>query len=130
MFMLDIKRMISKEKAMKARLNDDGMFNKARAWLLNDYAINEKFLTGEKHDGISFVLHNGMAAKPLVADRCRFYESIHLSQAMHSAGKVEKTIDFETKKHKEQKAQEKKAQKQKAQAIGVSICCNQKIKAS
>ena len=100
------------------------MIGQAKVLLLSDYVIDEKNLKGEQHDGFSFVFH-GMAAKPPVVDRCRFCGSIHLSKAIHSAGKVEKTIDFETKKHKEQKAQ-----KQKAQAIGVSICCNQKIKAS
>ncbi len=86
---------------------------KARVLSLNNF-LNKKILKGE-HDGISFFFH-GMAAKPLVTDRCVL--SVHLSR--DSAGKIEKTIDFETEKHKGQKAQ----------AIGVSICCNQTIKAS
>lgn len=90
---------------------------KARVLSLNNF-LNKKILKGE-HDGISFIFH-GMAVQPLVADRWRFCEAIHLS-TMDSVGKTEK--------NKGQKAQRQK-QSQKAQAIGVSICCNQTIKAS
>ena len=62
--------------------------SKARVLPLNNFLNKNKFKKGE-YDGISFVLHNGMAAKPLVAGRCRFCESIHLS-TMDSVGKTEK----------------------------------------
>lgn len=101
---------------------------KARVLPLNNFLNKNIIKKGEKHDGISFVLH-GMATKPSGADRWRFYESIHLSHTADSAGKIEKTIDFETEKRKGQKAQRQR-QKAQAQAIGVSICCNQTIKAS
>lgn len=103
--------------------------NELKRLSLDSCIINQKNPKGEKHDGFSFVFH-GMAAKPLVADKCGFCKSVLLSRAkMDSAGKAEKTIDFETEKHKGQKAQRQK-QSQKAQAIGVSICCKQTIKAS
>ncbi|MBD5585534.1 MAG: hypothetical protein HDQ88_10660 [Clostridia bacterium] len=105
------------------KINKISGTNKVGASPLNGCNINQQNPKGEKHDRFSFISH-GMAAKPLVSDRCRFYESIHLS-AMDSVGKTEKN-----KRQKAQEQRQKQKQKQKAQAIGVSICCNQTIKAS
>lgn len=100
-------------------LNINNIESNVKMFSLASYVINKYILKGEQHDRFSFIFH-GMAVQPLVADRWRFCEAIHLS-TMDSVGKTEK--------NKGQKAQRQK-QSQKAQAIGVSICCNQTIKAS